>query len=156
MAFGDGNSNASTASTGSYANLLGWRLRFDFVPAPTLEVRSPLGPNNLHFEIGTATSHFRIFATGGDLYALGLTVAGFLPSPIPVPPVAGLLWLTPPIVTLQLGFVAYAPGTVYQQVNLPIPLAPALVGLQVYGQAGTMDLVTNLADLTNAVDFVIQ
>ena len=52
--------------------------------------------------------------------------------------------------------MAPAPGTSYQRVDLPIPWNPALIGLQVYGQAGTLDQVTGLADLTNAVDFVIR
>jgi hypothetical protein len=152
MLVGVGASTATTA--GSYGPSLGWRLRFDRAVDPTLEVRSPHALSGLHFEHGAAM-HWRIFDTAGDFYALGAGL-GFLPVVLSVPPVTGGLWLASPVVTVSLGIVAPASGTVFHRVDWTIPASPVLAGLRICGQAATMDLVTGLTDLTNAVDFVIQ
>lgn len=152
-AVGGAGSGAANAATGSYTNVLGWRLHFDNVPDPTLEVRSPLGTNNLHFENGT-TPHFRVFDSQGDLFAIAANF-DFLPFPTPVAPLAGGLWLNP-VFVLSSGFVIHLPGEVYHRFAFPLPMNPGLAGLRICAQAVTLDPGSGLGDLTNAVDFVIQ
>jgi hypothetical protein len=150
---GVSGSGAHNAATGSYGNPLGWRLRFDYLPEPTLEARSPLGANG-HYTNGDIM-HFRIFATPGDLFVLAASF-GFLPAPIVVPPFQGGIWLLPPITILDANLVAPAPGTNHHRFDLPIPPDPALAGLRIMGQSAVLRLATGQWDMTNAVDFVIR
>ncbi|HEU4418267.1 MAG TPA: hypothetical protein VFT55_04970, partial [Planctomycetota bacterium] len=147
-------SGASSAATGTYGDPLGWRLRFDNDPAPTLEVRSPLGPTSLHYTHGT-TIHFRVFAPTGDVFVLAASF-GFFPVSVPIAPFGGQLWLMPPIGIITADIVAPAPGAAYHRIDFPLPPDPALAGMLIGAQVATLGIWTGLWELTNAVDFVIM
>lgn len=166
MAVGGQGSGAADATQATQTlNVLGWRLRFDGVPAPTLDVRctTPLCRNpvtNDHFSVSATSNGFvadyRVFAPNRDLFALMLDVGPLAAAPYAVPPLTGSTWLRPSMQMLTFGIVVLPPGVAFHFHALAVPNAPGLAGLHVAAQAVTSDPQLLAPVWSNAVAFTIQ
>jgi len=147
-AWGPAASGRNNWATGNLIDLLGWQLRFDSSPEPTLTVHSTLGTNGKSFD-ATSACQFGMHGTVGNLYVIAANFAPFLPTAITLPPASGGIWLdvASPSITWFLGGITSTPK--FDAFTLP----PGFSGLVVRCQGGEFDPATSQLTMTNAVDF---
>jgi len=147
-AFGGPGSGASTATVATDAHAtIQVRLLWAGIPTMTL-LSDRLGvTTGNQFAIGGSIT-ITTYGTPASLY---LTQIGSAVAPVPVPPVAGLMYVSG--VTLGIGFL----NPIGQDARmLSIPSNPALVGLHIALQSAVLDAVSNAALWTCAADAFIN
>jgi hypothetical protein len=147
-AFGSVGSGASTATVGNIvAQTLQVRLLWAGIPTMTLKSDRSGGFSGNNFPIGGSID-ITTYGTPSSLY---LTQAGFSLTPVSIPPVAGLMYVSG--VTLGIGFLNASGNDVR---TLPIPGNPSLVGLHLAFQSGVLDAVSSMPQWTSASDCFIN
>lgn len=144
--FGSGADQAAVATTSSspLALRLLWR------NVPVMRHRSdPGGAVGNQYALGTSVA-YQVEGTPGSFYITGLDTVQLV-APLAVPGIVGLLWISPGydrIGTLDAsGLANHA---------VVIPPVPGLVGLRVIYQAGVLDAVSGVGQLTNGSDHFVN
>jgi hypothetical protein len=141
---GSGRSNQTSGLIYSGPHML---IRLVFSGAPTLTISGPR-ISGTQYKLGQSLT---ITAQGNPGQAYVHTIDLFLAAtPMPFPPVQGLLYLTPSLVVTGVG--PLDPSGLGAQ-TIPIPTTASLAGLHLYFQSATG---SSIFSFTNAVDAILQ